>query len=83
MHPRSRAQYFHLIWCSLQLEVWLMRPQYFIRDCLACCWISGRSGTHQFWNSLGAVYLFVCFGWLYNVSEELGLLKAPTSSLLL
>jgi len=30
----------------------------------------------QFWDRLGAVYLFVYFDRQYSVSEELGLLKA-------
>ena len=31
---------------SLQLKVWLMGPQHFMRDYLACCQISGRSHMH-------------------------------------
>ena len=38
---------------------------------------------HQFWDGLGAVYLFVFLDQLYNVLEKLGLLKVTKSSLLL
>ena len=31
---------------------------------------------HQFWDGLGAIYVFVFFGQLYNASEELSHLKA-------
>ena len=37
---------------------------------------------HQFWDGLSAVYFFDFFGHLYNVSEELSILKATKSSLL-
>ena len=51
-------------YCSLQLEVWLMRPQYFSRDCLACCWISGRNCMHQFW------VLFIFYFFSYTMYQR-------------
>jgi len=37
-------------WCSLRPEVWLMKPQFFARSCLAYCLISGRNLLLQFWD---------------------------------
>jgi len=44
-----------LVFSALQPELWLMKPWFYTRDCLACCL---KSGT-RFWNGLGAVYLIV------------------------
>ena len=66
----------HPHWCSLQLEVWLIKPQFFTRDWLACCGTCGRSHMHQFW--MGQVPITFLFSMIsYSMYQRSSVFSRP------